>query len=349
VEVTNVPPAVLESVRSASMTADDWHRLLKVTVGPVASESLPSVEGRYAATGSTITFIPLFPFDPGREYIVAFDPSRVPGASFNSVPPLARVVGLPGVTHVPSTKVTAVYPSADVLPENTLRMYVEFSAPMGNVGSANLVKVLDEQGREVDIPFLPVDAAFWNADHTRYTLFFDPGRVKQGILPNRELGRPLRAGRRYTLEISADWRDGHGQPLVSPYRRTFRVGPSDMRPLSLSSWRIAPPAGGTRDALVVTFPGPLDHGLAARAIGVEGQGGRAVDGVVSLESADTRWMFRPASVWAAGKYQLVALSILEDPAGNQIGRAFEVDMTRPAADAAPDAYRLEFQVAGPGS
>jgi hypothetical protein len=54
--------------------------------------------------------------------------------------------------------------------------------------------MVDERGRPVDIPFLPVQADFWNADHTRYTLFFDPGRVKQGILPNEQLGRPLRAG-----------------------------------------------------------------------------------------------------------------------------------------------------------
>ncbi len=29
--------------------------------------------------------------------------------------------------------------------------------------------------------------------------------------------------------------------------------------------------------------------------------------------------------WRAGTYQLLALDILEDVAGNQIGRAFEVD------------------------
>jgi hypothetical protein len=41
----------------------------------------------------------------------------------------------------------------------------------------------------------------------------------------------------------------------------------------------------------------------------------------------------------------VALSILEDPTGNRIGRAFEVDMTRTDTAAAPDAYRLSFRVA----
>ena len=34
---------------------------------------------------------------------------------------------------------------------------------------------------------------------------------------------------------------------------------------------------------------------------------------------------RPAEPWRAGSYKLLALDILEDVAGNQIGRAFEVD------------------------
>ena len=114
-------------------------------------------------------------------------------------------------------------------------------------------------------------------------------------------------------------------------------------------WRLTPPAARTRDPLVVTFPAPLDHGLLARALGVEDSGRRPVDGEITLDAADTRWMFRPAAPWAAGEYQLVALSILEDPAGNRIGRAFEVDMTRAtAANASPDVYRLPFKVAEPG-
>jgi hypothetical protein len=40
---------------------------------------------------------------------------------------------------------------------------------------------------------------------------------------------------------------------------------------------------------------------------------------------ESQWTFIPSQPWRAGSYQLVALSILEDVAGNQIGRAFEVD------------------------
>ena len=35
--------------------------------------------------------------------------------------------------------------------------------------------------------------------------------------------------------------------------------------------------------------------------------------------------FTPRAPWRAGTYQLTALAMLEDLAGNRIGRAFEVD------------------------
>jgi hypothetical protein len=346
VDVAGLSSVELSGLRDAHFSAADWQSLLKITVGDTSADSLPPVQGRYAATDSSLTFTPLFPFDPGRSYQVAFDPARLPHPRPIAV--VTRVVRLVAIERRPVTTVTAVYPSIDVLPENTLRLYIEFSAPMGNRGALNVVRLLDERGREVPIPFLPVQADFWNTDHTRYTLFFDPGRVKQGILPNEQLGRPLQAGHRYTLEISADWQDAQGQPLVAAYRRPFRVGPADARPLTMASWRIGAPAARTRDPLVVTFPAPLDHGLLARAVGVEDGGGRTIEGDVSLEAADTRWSFRPRSAWSAGEYRLVALPILEDPAGNRIGRAFEVDMTRAGGDPPPDAYRTTLKIVEPG-
>ena len=74
--------------------------------------------------------------------------------------------------------------------------------------------------------FLPLESDFWNADHTRYTVFFDPGRVKRGILPNRDMGRALVAGRQYTLEVNADWPDAQGRRSVGtfPARVSRRTG-----------------------------------------------------------------------------------------------------------------------------
>src|SRR5262249_40037029 len=155
----------------------------------VVDPSLPPVQGRYAVTPAGLSFTPLFPFDPGRAYVVRFDPARLPTP--RQVAAVSQVVRLAAPESYPTTRVKAIYPDVAVLPENALRLYIEFSAPMGNGAAVDFVHLFDERGQEVPFPFLPVEADFWNRDHTRYTLFFDPGRVKQGILPNRESGRPL--------------------------------------------------------------------------------------------------------------------------------------------------------------
>jgi hypothetical protein len=346
VDVTGLSSTELAALRSAGLSSDGWRSLLRISVAGVEnSRGLPAVLGRYVVTASSVTFTPAFPFDPGRAYHVTFDPSA---------PPLARkaaatdlVVSLPAAEKgAPSTTVTAVYPGGSELAENTLRLYIEFSAPMGNAGALDYVRLVDADGRDVAMPFLPVQTDFWNADHTRYTLFFDPGRVKQGILPNEQMGRPLRAGHRYRLEVSAAWRDAGGQPLKADYRHDFAAGPARLNPLTPSAWRIEPPGPGTRDPLIVRFPQPLDHGLLGRALAVESDDGRMLDGQVVADDDDTRWSFRPAAAWIPGVYRVAVLAVLEDPSGNRIGRAFEVDMKVVRGGAAPDVYRVPFKIVG---
>jgi hypothetical protein len=247
-------------------------------------------------------------------------PGRDPAA-----PPVVATVGLPAVHTDPSTVVAHVFPSADVVPENQLRLYIHFSAPMVRKGGLDYISLRDESGEPVVDPFLPLDAEFWNDDRTRYTVFFDPGRQKRGILPNQQMGRSLEPGKRYTLVVDRDWRDANGLPLKENFTRQFRVGPADEQPIDYQAWRVTPPRAGTRDAVAVTFPESLDHGLLLRALGVTGGEDLFLAGEVKIEAEETRWSFTPAAAWREGAHQLVALSMLEDLAGNRIGRAFEVD------------------------
>jgi hypothetical protein len=160
------------------------------------------------------------------------------------------------------------------------------------------------------------------------------------------MGRALEPGRRYTLVVRTAWRDSHGLPLKKEFRREFRVGPADERPLTTSAWKVAAPAAGTRDSLAVTFPTPLDHGLLHRALGVA-RDGSPLPGEIAIEPGETRWLFTPRDPWREGAHQLVALSFLEDLAGNRIGRAFEVDQFE-RTDSSPEPERItrEFRVAG---
>jgi hypothetical protein len=138
------------------------------------------------------------------------------------------------------------------------------------------------------------------------------------------MGRSLEPGKRYTLVVDRAWRDANGLPLKDTFRREFTVGPADERPLDIKAWRLTMPAPRSRDALIVTFPESLDHGLLLRALGVWTDG-RPLDGDIAVEEHETRWRFTPREPWQAGPHQLVALGILEDLAGNRIGRPFEVD------------------------
>ena len=316
--MTGLPAPLLDRLRKSRWTAAEWTALLRVAV----SDDAPAVLGTYAVADDRITFSPAFPFDPGRQYAVRFDPSKLPDA-----PPGETVVAhvaLPARSSPPTTVVEQVYPSGDQVPENLLRLYIEFSAPMGQGRALDHIRLLDDKARAVEDVFLPFEDHFWSPDRRRFTVFFDPGLVKDGILPNRQRGRPLKAGRTYTLVIDREWRDGDGQPLKDEYRRVFKVGPARTQSLDTATWVITPPPSGSVAPLVVTFREPLDRGLLMRALGVR-RYGAPVAGEIQVEVGERRWMFTPARPWSAGAYDLLALSILEDIAGNQIGRAFEVE------------------------
>jgi len=319
IDVSGLSAATLRTLSGGSLTNEEWQGVLRVSVDPAA----PPVAGKYEVMDGVLRFTPLFPLDEGRQYTVVFNPSRVPGQPGRESP-ITLVVGRPASERVPSTVVTHVYPSGDTVPANHLRLYLHFSAPMDWRSGYDYLLLLDDRGEEVVDAFLPLDADFWNHDRTRYTVFFDPGRVKRGILPNQQMGRALEAGRRYTLVVKRDWRDGHGLPLKNEFRHEFRAAAAIERPLTTAAWKVSAPQAGSREPLTVSFPEPLDFGLLQRALNVT-RGGKPVDGAISIESGETRWLFTPREAWAPGEYQLVAQAFLEDLAGNRIGRAFEVD------------------------
>ena len=90
------------------------------------------------------------------------------------------------------TVVTQVYPTSDKLPENQLKFYLHFSAPMSRGDSYKHIQLLDEKGKAVELPFLELDEELWDPAGKRFTLFFDPGRIKRGLKPREEVGNEIR-------------------------------------------------------------------------------------------------------------------------------------------------------------
>jgi len=140
------------------------------------------------------------------------------------------------------------------LPQNLLKFYLHFSAPMSRGHIYDHIHLLDQNGQAVELPFLEIDEELWNPEMTRLTLFIDPGRIKRGVQPLEEIGPALEAGKSYTLEIDAAWRDNAGLPLRENFRKSFRVAAPDREPPAPATWKIRSPKAGTHAALNIGMP-----------------------------------------------------------------------------------------------
>lgn len=351
VELAGLSAADVAALRDVEWEHGAWSALLRITVEQAGTDlaDTPAVLGDYAVgDDDVVRFTPMFPFDRGRPYTVRFDPAAFPGGRVTdgSAAPVTATVELPRPDVTPTTVVTRVLPTGDRLPANQLKLYIEFSAPMSDVDGLDYVRLLDGTGQEVEAPFLPLGEEFWGYDFQRYTVFFDPGRVKTGILPNEQLGRPLEEGASYTIEVDAAWPDAEGTPLAESFSKRFGVGPVDDTPIDTAAWRLRVPPAGSTSRLVVSFPEPLDHGLLHRGLAVEDPDGERVAGSIEVTSWETRWSFTPEQPWSAGAYSLLALSILEDLAGNRIGVPFEIDRFEQIEDPKEqESYRVPFEIA----
>src|SRR5262245_11423750 len=223
--------------------ADGWQSIFAVYAG---EGDVPPLLGVYTVENGRLTFRPRFPPAPGLRSRAVF---RAAGK-----PAMETVFESPKLDLVPSTRVEYVYPSTDLLPDNQLKFYLHFSAPMRRGEAWQHIHLLDQKGSPVELPFLEVDQELWDREYKRLTVLFDPGRIKRGLLPRAEVGPAMEEGKRYTLVIDRDWLDARGAPLVQEFRKPFQVGPADRTPPDTPQWRLNEPRAGTSDALVVTFP-----------------------------------------------------------------------------------------------
>jgi hypothetical protein len=291
----------------------NFQRIFQISVD---QPGVPALAGSYKMDRGVMVFTPRFPLTPGVTYRARYKLANESAEQTFTIPK-------PVVES--TTVVERVFPSVSTLPENQLKLYVHFSAPMSKGEAFKRIRLVEEGGGEVKLPFLELDEELWDREFKRLTVLFDPGRIKRDLVPNREVGPPLKEGRKYTFVIDRAWVDARGAPLKAEYRKEFSVGPPDRTPLDIKTWRVTAPAASTSEPLVVDFPEPIDAALLQRFIDVVNGKGDLLEGKVTVSREETRWSFSPEQAWAAGTYKLEIVSTLEDLAGNKIGKAFDVD------------------------
>lgn len=312
------------------------------------------VFGSYRADGSRLCFAPAVPLDPGWRYRIAFrppgsDPSRPSRNTAKSVHgtlsgrgALELVYQVPALPSESRPRLLAIHPGAAELPANHLKFYLSFSQPMEQGVFMERIRLHRDGDGEVAGAFRETE--LWSPDGKRLTVWLHPGRQKTGVNLNEEEGMVLKEGGRYSLRIDGRWRGTNGKSLGSDQTKAFRVVAADHSPVDASRWTVHPPKRGTRQPLRIEFPEPLDWALLQNTIAVENPRHQRIAGEIRVPDGERAWHFTPATAWQAGAHRIVIDRRLEDLAGNNLDRPFEVDIEQPSAPSTPATAVVPFAI-----
>ena len=296
----------------------------------------PAMLGSVTVKGNEVIFQPRFPVSEGTAFNVqvSTDPKLKPG-NFIIKTPAKKVI---------LTNVEQIYPSSDVLPENTLKFYVHFSAPMRKGDVYRHLQIREVGGKPVELPFLEIVQEFWSRDSRRLTLLLDPGRIKRGLKPRKEMGPIFEQGKTYELVVDGDWPDGNGRPVGKDFAKRFRIAAEDFQQPNPARWQKTIPPKNSKQPLVISFSESLDHSMLQTAITVLDSQAKPVAGKIEISENETRWSFSPESQWSSGKYTIEINSRLEDNAGNSIEKQFDVDVFDKTQSTKTNSTKLTFEV-----
>lgn len=333
VNITGLSLATFEALEKARPTQDQYNRLMSVYTGdsvPDSGSRKPPVVGRYELLEGSLCFRPLFAFVRGMTYSVKLDLGMLARLTKSKLPEsdisfLKSTFTLRRRIEEPTATVTAIFPSTNQIPENLLKFYIHFSAPMSRGNAYEQIMLLDENGREVRDVFLELEQELWDPATKRLTLFLDPARIKRGLRSHRELGPALLQGKKHTLQIGRQLRDADGNPLVRDFRKEFTVLEADRVSPNYKDWQIVTPKPHGFEPLTIRFDEALDEALLRRMLNIFTTAGEPIPGRVTISENETVWQFAPENAWVVGNYEILVDTALEDLAGNKLNRLFDVD------------------------
>lgn len=286
--------------------------------------------GGYQSDNYGLKFTPLIALSRGAAYEVLINGKVI------------SVVNIPLPKASVSAAVSHIYPSADTLPENLLKIYVTFTQPMRQGVSKRYISLLNSRGDTLPDTFLNLETELWDESGKELTLWLDPGRIKKGLQPNEAKGAPLKSSHHYEVVISGQWKDLKGNALVSDFSKKFQTQGKDTESPDPVKWQLNLPAAGSRQAITISFNESLDHSLLANTIQIIHRDGQPVNGRLIVQKNETEALFYPINHWVSGIYYLKIDSKLEDLAGNNLIRLFDRDLTKPHLGKNEESYTRQF-------
>lgn len=272
-----------------------------------------SVIGNYYISGDTIVFKPYWPLDKALAYEILFREE------------LIEILEADHNIDDASVEVLEIFPTANILPANTLKFYIQFSGPMSEGQSHQYITLVKNGQDTVNRAFLELQPELWNQNRTIITLWIEPGRIKRDLGPNNKLGPVLENGDTYQLIVSGDWKDANGNKLKKDYIKRFEVAAWDDQKPDINTWEISEPQAGTKQSLKINFPESLDYILLNETIEIF-YNEQPVKGNLSISKSGDLWRFIPTDNWTKGSFKLKVESRLEDLTGNNLNRLFDVDL-----------------------
>lgn len=260
-----------------------------------------------------IQFSPIVPFTRGRKYEVLYKD---------------QVVGTFSISQadVKPPKLLAIYPTQDTIPENLLKIYLEFSASMVEGHSLSYITLIRNKRDTMKGTFLDLSPELWNTEGTVFTLWLDPGRIKRDLIPNKELGAPLVADANYMLVVSGHWKSKDGFELGSDYIKNFTTTFRDERSPNPDNWDVMAPKAGSIEPLVINLYESLDYSLLNEVMRIFRPDRSIMLGGFYMGEEERTISFKPAQPWIKGAYEIWIEPRLEDLAGNNLNRPFDRDL-----------------------
>ena len=290
-----------------------------------------AIAGEFSIEPNAYLFTPLIPFTRGLQYEIFAKQVRLASICIPRDKTVPRLMG--------------IYPSPDSVPQNLLKVYLVFSRPMLEGHASSYIQLMDHRGDSLPNIFLHLPGELWNADRTILTLWLDPGRIKRDLQPNQKFGPPLKRGEHYHLLISRLWPDQDGNALAQSYDKYFVATGRDTISPVIGEWKLTLPQKGSLQPLLVDLNEPLDFILLKNTISLADSSGNPVPCRLDIENKESLLEFKPQVPWSRGLYRLKIESRLEDLAGNNLNRLFDLDLEHPVASApAKDQFERDWRV-----